>query len=138
MIYVVEIPKENEFCSFDRFEHGIESHVWSTDSKQEFVEIVGERTDGSFVTFEDAVNAISIGDGIEKVMIFLTEDEALSALNNSDLWGSGTTVEQDEYSIPTPDELLAQAKNRLAREIKNNMHSTEPLFVEADGEVFFG
>lgn len=141
MIYVAEIPKENEFCSFGRNLHDFSTEVWSVASKEDFMQVASVRVAGrfdAFVTFEDAVNALHVGSGIEKTMVFMSDEEVSTALDNPTLWGSGEVVEKDEYSLPTLNELLVDAKFRLAEELNRRRHPVQPLFIDEDGNAYFG
>jgi hypothetical protein len=141
MIYVAEIPKENEYCSFDRNLHDFSTEVWSAATQEDFMQAASVRVTGrydAFVTFEDAVNAMNIGDGIQQIMIFMNNEEISNALNDRNLWGSGVAAEKDAYSHPTTDELLSQAKYLMAAELHRNLHPVEPIFIDEDGASYFG
>lgn len=142
MIYVAEVPKTQEFVSFDRFNHGGETHVWSV-GKDDFVSAAGWHTAGrmdAFTDFDSAVGALRAGSGLEKVFVFESEADLDAALKQPNLWiaDDQQAQENDFAHFLSQQQLMDQARDLLHVELARFRNPPQPIFIDEDGAAYFG
>jgi hypothetical protein len=139
MIYVVEIPETNSLISFEG------ADVWCVNNEKQVAQAASLRVfgrSGAFNSFEDAVAGLHAGDGIEKVLVFKTEADAESALIQPNLWeGEGDDVNEAVNKFVhflNSRELHEDARRKLEFQLGVTKNPPKPVYVDEDGNAFFG